>query len=137
MYEVLPVKRLFMSSSLLLFAFPLFAGGIFEIEGLAGPQKLAFALALSLGAQLAVLGAGYVGIPRNGGVGFFRAIAFLFFSVETVALPIAIYALMYGEFHHVDLLDSSQLLWALGKGISALSLLLFSAKTWKLSLRRG
>ncbi|HLZ93212.1 MAG TPA: hypothetical protein VKQ28_16005 [Candidatus Acidoferrum sp.] len=129
------MKKL-VSVVLLLFAFPMFTGGIFEIEGMMGPPSLFWAIVLSLSAQLAVLTAASIAPPKTGKVGFFRSVAFIFFFLQSVPIPIALFALLYKKFGHVELFDSSQLIWYLVESFSGLGLLLFSAKTWNLSLQR-
>jgi len=129
--------RRILGTALLLLAFPMFAGGVFEMEGLMGPPNLSRAIALSLGAQATVLTAGYVAAPKSGKVGFFRAAAFVFYFVQSLGIPVALFALLYSRFVQVELLESTQLIWTLVNSVSALFLLLFSAKVWNLSLARS
>jgi hypothetical protein len=130
------MKKL-VSLVLLLFALPMFTAGIFEIEGMLGPASLFWAIVLSLSAQLTVLVAAIITPPKTGKVGFFRSAAFVFFFLQAVPLPMAIFALLYKSFGRVELVDSRQLIWYLTESLSGLGLLLFSVKVWNLSLGRS
>ncbi len=125
--------RKLISFVILLLAFPLFTGGVFEIEGLKGFPNLPLAIALSLGAQAVVLAAGFVASPSVGRGGAARAIALTFYSLEALKLPLGLSALLYQQFAHVELLDSTMLTWILLVGSSGLAFLLFLRKPWHFS----
>jgi len=130
------MKKL-ISAVLLIFAWPLFAGSGFEISGMTGAPSLPWAIALGLATQATVCVAGLIASPKPGKVGPIRSIAFAFFVIQSVALPVFLFALIYGHFAHADLVDSKQLTWGLIQGSSALTLVLRSAKAWNLYMGRG
>lgn len=134
--KVLPMKKL-ISAVLLIVAWPLFAGSGFEISGMMGTPSLPWAIALGLAAQAAVYAAGLIASPKSGKVGLIRSIALVFFITQSVALPVFLFALIYGHFTRTDLVDSKLLIWALTQGFSALTLVLKSAKAWNLYIGRG
>lgn len=129
------MKRLIVSAFLLLLTFPMITGGGFEISGMMGPTNLLWAIALNLGAQVTVLVAGYIAAPKRGKIGFFRAVAFTFYLVQSVPIPVLLFVLFYKKFAHVELLESNHLVWALVISFSALAHLLFSARAWHLFMR--
>ena len=125
------MKKL-ISVVLLFLAWALFAGSGFEISGMMGAPSLLWAIALGLAAQAIAYAAGLVASPKPGKVGLIRTIASVFFVIQSVVLPVLLFALIYGHFTHVDLIDSKHSIWGLIQGSIALTLVLKSAKAWNL-----
>lgn len=119
-----------LSTCLLLMAFFLFAAGVFEMSGMMGPTSLPWAITLSLCAQLLVLASGYAAVPRAGTTGFFRAVAFVFYCVESAGVIVALFSLFYKRLDGTELLDPGWLTWTLAESSCALALLFFSARAW-------
>jgi len=131
------IRRL-ISALLLLVAWPLFAGGAFEISGkLELNPSLFWAIVLSSGAQLTIVAAGFVATPlKKGNVGFCRSVAFVFLLIQSVSGPIAaVTVLYYDKVGHADWGDSKWLTWSLTVSLSAITFLWLSSRAWGLSLR--
>jgi len=138
MSKVLPmITRNLLGAALVLLAFPLLMGGGAEISGMIGPPSLAWAITLTLGAQIALFAAGSVSTPSKGKMGVSRAVAVTIFLIGSLAAPVFLYAWIYEKLTHIELLDPSQLVWSLVGSLTGLTLLLISAKAWHLSLRRS
>jgi hypothetical protein len=136
MHRMFLIRRL-ISTVLLLAAFPLFTGGAFEIEGMMGLNPNLFsAIALSLGAQLFVVAAGFVATPlKKGKVGFVRAVAFVFLLLQSIGGTIGIIVFVIGRASHTESdLDSKQMVWILIATVSAITLLWLASRAWDLSL---
>jgi hypothetical protein len=126
---MLPMKKM-LSLMLLLAGFLLFMAAGSEISGRLGPPSLGWAILLSLAAQLTVLGSGSISGPSTGKLGFFRAVAFVLFLVQSLTVPFFAYAVAYRKVTHIEMLTSTHLIWGLVGSLSALTLLLISAKLW-------
>jgi FtsH-binding integral membrane protein len=89
------VARNLASAVLLLLAIPLLITSAFGLFGrLYGPNLLG-TIAFTLAAELVVLSAGFVASPREGEIGVPRAIAYIFFLLQTVGLPSSLIILAY------------------------------------------
>jgi hypothetical protein len=129
------MKKL-ISTIFLVVGFVLVAASGFEISGNLGIPNLPWSIALGVAAQAALFAAGNIASPKNGKVGLFRAAALVFYMVQSIALPVLLFGLIYGHFARTELLDSNHLVWALVQASSAVVLILISAKVWSLFKRR-
>jgi hypothetical protein len=118
-------------------AIPLLITSVFELTGqLYGPNLLG-TIAFTLAAQLVVLSAGFVAYPREGEIGVPRAIAYIFFLLQTVALPSSLIILAYMKIKGVALeSDVKTLIWLLVGSSSAFVLVVLLPKPWHLPKSR-
>lgn len=124
--------RTLISLILLLFAILMFLGGAFEIEGIMGMPNLFWAFALPLVAQIALLISGSISSPEDAKIGFFRAVAALFYIMGALALPRTLIILLVGKFRDGAAISLSQLTWSVVISLTSVALLFYSAKTWHL-----
>jgi hypothetical protein len=128
-----PVRKI-VGAVLLLLSLPMFAGEIFEISGLISPPSLRRTIVIGLGAQIMALLAGLIASPVKGKIGFVRAAALIIYFIQSLPLPMVLFALLYKRVYSVELYDSYQLTCLIVTSCSAMSFLLVLGRMWNLSL---
>jgi hypothetical protein len=126
------------SAALLLFAIPLLITSVFEVTGQLNGPNLLGAVAFTLAGQLVVLSAGFLASPRDREIGVMRAIAYIFFLLQTVALPSSLIILAYTKIKGVALeSEVKTLIWLLVGSSSAFVLVVLLPKPWHLLKSRS
>lgn len=127
------MKTLF-SALLLILAIPMVFGGVFEIGGFMGQPNLLLAIACSSSAQITLLAAGFISSPKRARVGLVRSIVLGYFILQSLSLPVLLFAYLDEKFGHVELYDHYEFLWFLVEAVSALALLSITVRVWNIPL---
>ncbi len=99
-----------------------------------GQPNLLLSIACSSSAQITLLAAGFISSPKRGRVGFVRAIVLGYFILQSLSLPVVLFAYFDEKFGHVALYDHDEFLWFLFEAVSALALLSFAVRAWHIPL---